>query len=90
MFGRGKRRKAKSIDDLDDDLGDDLDLDESDRIPGARSKRRSPADFDPEQLERGIAIELEHTTSRLAARDIAMDHLAERPDYYEALERAGL
>ena len=44
-----------------------------------------PEDFDPEQLEAGTRHELEHTSDREIAREIAMDHLAEHRDYYRYL-----
>lgn len=58
----------------------------SDRIPGGRASGLTPADFDPRQLRIGTEHELEHTNDRAEAREIAMDHLAEDPDYYERLE----
>jgi hypothetical protein len=42
------------------------------------------------QLSRGIKVEKEHTTSRKTAREIALDHLGEEPDYYEKLLKAHL
>lgn len=39
------------------------------------------------QLEKGIKVELEHTRDRSEARQIALDHLLELPDYYERLAR---
>ena len=39
-----------------------------------------------QQLAKGTKVELEHTTNRSAAREIALDHLAEYPDYYDRLE----
>lgn len=39
------------------------------------------------QLARGIKVELEHTTDPKLAREIALDHLAEMPDYYSRLAR---
>lgn len=38
------------------------------------------------QLQRGIKIEYEHTRDKKAAREIALDHLLELPDYYDRLE----
>jgi hypothetical protein len=64
--------------------------------PNRRSTGMSPEDFDPEQLAIGTEIELEHADDPLdpAERDmamhIAMDHLAERPDYYEIVRKVGL
>ena len=43
-----------------------------------------------QQLDKGIKSELEHTSHKRVAREIALDHLAERPDYYTRLDRAGL
>ena len=40
------------------------------------------------QLAKGIKVELEHTSDPATAREIALDHLAEFPDYYDRLERA--
>ena len=39
------------------------------------------------QLQKGIKIEKEHTTSSKVAKEIALDHLAEYPDYYDRLEK---
>jgi hypothetical protein len=60
------------------------------RIAGGRAAGRSPSEFDAASLAQGIAVELEHTRSRAVAREIAMDHLAERPDYYKVHRAAGL
>ena len=38
------------------------------------------------ELEMGIKVELEHTTSKRLAKEIAMDHLTEIPDYYTRLK----
>ncbi len=39
------------------------------------------------QLKIGIEVELEHTKNRTTAKDIAMDHLTEMPDYYTRLDK---
>jgi hypothetical protein len=39
------------------------------------------------QLQRGTEVEREHTNDEDAAREIALDHLNERADYYEQLEK---
>lgn len=39
------------------------------------------------ELAKGIKVELEHTSDLATAREIALDHLAEFPDYYTRLER---
>lgn len=40
-----------------------------------------------QQLKKGIAVEREHTSSETTAREIALDHLAEVPDYYTRLKK---
>jgi hypothetical protein len=39
------------------------------------------------ELTKGIKVELEHTKDKTIAKDIAMDHLSEIPDYYTRLEK---
>lgn len=39
------------------------------------------------ELKKGIEVELEHTPSRRIAKEIAMDHLWESPEYYTALHK---
>lgn len=40
------------------------------------------------QLSRGIKVEQEHTGNLALAREIALDHLNEFPDYYNRLANA--
>lgn len=44
--------------------------------------------YDLKQLEKGIAVEYEHTTNKDIAEKIAKDHLAEHPRYYDYLAAA--
>lgn len=39
------------------------------------------------QLEMGIKVELEHTNDEKKAKEIAMDHLSEDPNYYSKLKK---
>jgi hypothetical protein len=57
------------------------------KIPGGLADKNDPSDFRKDQLEKGIEVELEHTEDRSLAREIAMDHLKEIPDYYDRLEK---
>jgi hypothetical protein len=43
-----------------------------------------------EQLTLGIKVETEHTTNTEVAREIALDHLNEDPEYYTKLKKANL
>lgn len=40
------------------------------------------------QLNKGIKVEREHTSDEATAREIALDHLKEFPDYYDRLAKA--
>lgn len=42
------------------------------------------------QLKKGIDVEHEHTSDSKVAREIALDHLGEKPDYYSKLDKARL
>lgn len=42
------------------------------------------------QLAKGIKVELEHTSHKDVAREIALDHLAEDPKYYDKLAKVDL
>lgn len=59
----------------------------NDRLPGGLADKRRVQDFDPEALRKGTLIELEHTGDLAIAQEIAMDHLVEHADYYDALEQ---
>jgi hypothetical protein len=57
------------------------------RIPGGLAAGRRASEFDRAALARGTAVELEHTDDPRVAQEIAMDHLAEDPRYYEKLAK---
>jgi hypothetical protein len=59
-------------------------------IPGGLASGMKPADFNQRELHRGTEVELEHSSDRRIAREVAMDHLVEDPAYYKKLKRAGL
>lgn len=41
-----------------------------------------------QQLIKGVRVELEHTSDKKVAKEIALDHLSEFPDYYDRLQKA--
>lgn len=47
-------------------------------------------DVDPNELRKGIEVEMEHTNDPVKAEEIALDHLAEDPEYYTKLDKSGL
>jgi len=64
-------------------------------LPGGRAKGKKPSDFDQDELDAGIKVEHEHLVgggyskqeTEDIAREIAMDHLTEIPDYYTRLDK---
>lgn len=54
-------------------------------IPGGMAEGKDESQFDQEALQQGIEIEMEHTDDENIAREIAMDHLTEDPEYYTKL-----
>ena len=44
-------------------------------------------EFNPEQLSKGIAVEMEHTDDPELAKKISKDHLLEDPEYYTKLAK---
>jgi len=58
----------------------------TDQLPGGLGDKKSPGDFDAEQLAKGTKVEMEHTNDRTKAQEISMDHLTEDPRYYDKLE----
>jgi len=52
-----------------------------------RKKHNVSYDRLMKQLSKGIKVELEHTPDIAVAREIALDHLNEFPDYYDRLEK---
>lgn len=57
------------------------------QIKGGLSEGVDVSKFNPEQVRKGIAVEMEHTNDPKIAREIAYDHLTENPKYYDALEK---
>jgi len=53
-------------------------------------KELHPNQIHPQELRMGIKVELEHTDSLDKAKKIALDHLAENPFYYTALQLSGI
>ena len=56
-----------------------------DKIPGGRADKGRPKGATDAQVAKGVAHEMEHTNDPDIAREIAHDHLAEDPRYYDKL-----
>jgi hypothetical protein len=57
------------------------------KLKGGLADKKKPNNFNPKELEMGIKIEMEHTDDKELAKEIAMDHLTEIPDYYTRLKK---
>jgi nucleoid DNA-binding protein len=64
---------------------EDLQKAQRDFLPGGRADNVPLTLFNAEDLEEGTKHEMEHTSSKTIAREIASDHLMEDPDYYRKL-----
>jgi len=53
----------------------------------AEEKGLTADDVDPKELAMGIEVEKEHSDNEELAEEIALDHLAEIPDYYTRLKK---
>jgi hypothetical protein len=56
-------------------------------LRGGKSQGLDPNSVDPEQLQMGIDIESEHSDDPTTRKKIALDHLAENPQYYTMLQQ---
>lgn len=61
-------------------------MEKADKIHGGLAAGKKPSDFNQDSLAQGIKVELEHTSNKQIATEIAMDHLMEDPKYYDKLE----
>ena len=60
----------------------------ADQLKGGLADDSDPKDFDQQELKMGIATEMkEHTDDPAKAKEIAMDHLKEFPNYYTLLQK---
>ena len=74
-----------------------MEMDKTNKIRGGKADGMSVEDIArkhnvfvgtiKKQIEMGIKIEKEHTHDEKKAREIAMDHLTELPDYYTRLNK---
>jgi hypothetical protein len=69
----------------------ELNINEDEECPDttgeADKKKVTAKDVHPEELMMGIKVEMEHTQDKELAKQIALDHLAELPDYYSRLKK---
>lgn len=68
-------------------VGDRIEEDWHAPVDGGVADGHSVRGYDPQALQEGLCVELEHTACWWKALRIAMDHLAEHPDYYVRLRQ---
>jgi hypothetical protein len=90
--GKGEKKDTPLPADIQKLVDEQFDLnwhkvDSEGKLLGGKADKMKPEDFDEEQLKIGTEHELEHTDDEDTAREIAMDHLAEDPDYYKKLKK---
>lgn len=56
-------------------------------LEGGVGDETEEEDLDPEELKKGIKVELEHTKNKKIAKEIATDHLTEDGKYYTKLAK---
>ena len=78
--GQAPDFKDMPDDDLEQVMKDKEEV--GDEIEGGLADDKTPFDFCPKQIAKGIEVEMEHTDNPLIAIEIVMDHLVEDPKYY--------
>lgn len=53
--------------------------------PISQGEREELSSFSYNEIQKGIKVEMEHTTDRNVAMSIVLDHLKENPHYYQKL-----
>lgn len=61
-----------------------------DKIEGGKADDKTPEDFPKDELAIGNKVEREHASNPDVATEIAMDHLAKDPEYYDKLISTGI
>ena len=86
---RGLRRIKDFVKDPVHMMGENKLLDKpTPTIQDIAKKFNKSTEYILDQLRAGIRVEREHTDQFEVAMEIALDHLNERPDYYEMLKSA--
>lgn len=69
------------------EMGCDCDMKPHKNVEQIAKKHGTTPERIKKQLKMGMKVEMEHTTDKNEARSIALQHLAERPDYYTKLKK---
>jgi len=87
FWGKITNYITEDVDDEEDSSSIDIDdVTDNDTMYGLSDKENvTKKDVNPDELRMGLKIEMEHTEDPNQALEIALDHLAEIPDYYTRL-----
>jgi hypothetical protein len=58
-----------------------------DKLKGGLADKIDLSTLDQKQLLKGIMVEFEHTNDILTALEISADHIVEKENYYDELEK---
>ena len=96
-FDDDREKKVGHQDDTKDNQNKGYEPVKEDKIPGGLSggmkltdiakKHGISVDILVAEFKKGIGVEMEHTTDREVAKEIALDHLFEDPKYYTKLSK---
>lgn len=81
-----KGKAASLVISVNGEVKKKYDFKSEDQIPGGLADKKKESDFDADKLKEGIKVEMEHTSDPEIAKEIAMDHLTEDPEYYQKLK----
>jgi hypothetical protein len=94
---KNKKRKMKNILTYENFSSDQIPggLSQGKGLEDIQKKFNAKGYYDPrdfmsslqKQLEKGVRVEMEHTTDPGIAKEISLDHLMEDPNYYDKLEK---
>jgi hypothetical protein len=81
------KNKLSLVEQILSEMGIDCDFKKHKTAEEVASKHGKSLKYINSQLKAGIKVEKEHTTDPNEAEVIALQHLEERPDYYEKLQK---
>jgi hypothetical protein len=89
IFSKNEEKEAESkpLDNMDKAVANKIEIHGNPNIlVGGKGDHLKPSDVDKSEFKKGLKIEKEHTKNKSIASEIALDHLAEDPEYYTHLE----
>lgn len=82
-----KEKESKPLDNMDKAVANKIEIHGNPNIlVGGKGDHLKPSDVSQKEFKKGLKVEREHTRNKDIASEIALDHLAEDPEYYTHLE----